>query len=305
VKYAAFLLLLSSPAFAQSGADRAAAEALFNDAIKLIEAKKHPEACPKLAESQRLDPGVGVMLYLADCWEQTGKPASAWVQFREAEDLATRQNDPKRAEIARARAAKLLPDLPRLVIRAPAGAEVKRDDALVGAAQLGVLVPIDPGSHVITARAPGKKPWTKTIEVPARKADVEVAIPPLEDEPVPVAPPPKPAAVTKIVVPPRESSGQRTAAIVVSGAGILALGAGVFFGLQARGQLDDSNAGHCREGNLCDAEGVALRDDAKGSAMISTVAFGVGAAALIGGAVLWLTAPKTRTVGVTGIRVQF
>src|ERR1700679_2098040 len=54
------LLMAASVALAAPSAradDPAAAQALFNDAKRLMSAGKYPDACPKLEESERLPPG--------------------------------------------------------------------------------------------------------------------------------------------------------------------------------------------------------------------------------------------------------
>lgn len=102
---ASVALVLGSPAMAgaQPASDEVAqAEALFKDAKKLADAGHFADACPKFSESQRLSPGIGVTMHLANCYERTGRTASAWAEFREAEKLAREREDP-RAELAQKR----------------------------------------------------------------------------------------------------------------------------------------------------------------------------------------------------------
>src|SRR5689334_20626402 len=82
-------LLWTSLAQAQtSAADKAAAEALFDEGVKLLQKGKYEEACKKLEASERVDSGIGTLLYLADCYEKLGKTASAWATFRAAASKA-------------------------------------------------------------------------------------------------------------------------------------------------------------------------------------------------------------------------
>lgn len=86
----------------------ARADALFRAAQQLRASGDYVDACPKFAETQRLVLGVGVTLYLADCYEHLGLPARAYTEFRRAERLARERHD-SRAEVAHLRAVALEP----------------------------------------------------------------------------------------------------------------------------------------------------------------------------------------------------
>jgi hypothetical protein len=307
-------MALAPAASAQNASDAAAAEALFNEAQRLATAGKYAEACPKFAESLRLDSGIGAMLYLADCWEKTGKTASAWAQFREAEQLASQQGD-KRAVAAHKRAAQLEPNLARLVIRvAPGvdvpGLDVKRDTTEVGRAQWGVPVPVDPGQHTVTATATGKKPQEVAVNVPAGTTPTTLDLVALQDEAAgPSAPAPAPASAPAPMpdTPPADEGAhpgqtQRLLGLVAGGVGVVGIGIGSYFGFDTISKNNASNtAGNCNAAtNACSQNGLDLRSAAKSSGLVSTVAFAAGAAFLAGGVVLYLTAPHADSAATVG-----
>src|SRR5258708_31530603 len=74
-----------TPAFAQPQprpqGDPVAAQALFDAAKRLVHEGRFAEACPKLEESQKLDPAIGTHYALADCYEKAGRLATAWVAY--------------------------------------------------------------------------------------------------------------------------------------------------------------------------------------------------------------------------------
>ena len=72
----AVALSSASPASAQ-GHDPVAAEAAFAEARALMQKGRFDEACPKLEASLSLDPALGTLLNLGDCYEKVGKTASA------------------------------------------------------------------------------------------------------------------------------------------------------------------------------------------------------------------------------------
>ncbi|MEJ7729180.1 MAG: hypothetical protein WKG00_08190 [Polyangiaceae bacterium] len=169
-----------------SASDKAAAEALFDEGRQLMEARSYDAACSRFETSQRLAAGIGTLLYLGDCYEKSGRVASAWATFREASSKAAAAGQQERARIASERAGALEPKLSRLRIKlsddAP-GLEVKRNGTAVGRDIWGAPVPVDPGSYQIEVRATNKAPWSTRYDVPAQPGTIEVAVPALVDAP--------------------------------------------------------------------------------------------------------------------------
>lgn len=288
-------------ALAQTGeAGNAAAESLFQDGRRLMEAKRYGEACPKFLASYKLSPGIGTLLNLADCYEKNGQIASAWARFHEAIALAQRLGRPEREKTARDRAEKLEPKLLRITIVAKTpDVEVKVDDVVLDAAVLGTPIPVDPGKHTIEAKAKGKKTYTTTIEVEKGRTPV-VEIPPLEDEVVPSTPPEtKPPETPPPPPEPRkDGTTMRVLGVVVVGLGVAGAGVGTYFGLRTSSLWSDAQ-GHCRN-NECDPTGVELANDAKTSGNVSTIAFIAAGALLAGGAILYFTAPSGKVTAAIG-----
>jgi hypothetical protein len=286
-----------------SAEQRAAAQALFDDARRLMAEKKYADACPKLEESQRIDPGLGTLLNLAECQSLTGRTASAWANFLEAAYQAKAAGQSKRENTARARAAALEPKLSKMTIIAvvPAGTkvEIKRDGSVVAASLVGTPVPVDPGEHTVSASAPGKQPWESKVRVNPDGHQVTVSVPQLEDAaakpppevkpplPPPLPPPPPPQPPPEIAppsqppTPPAEvKSGKapRAAGIVLTILGAGGLGVGVAYAVIAKQKLDDSNQQGC-SGNVCSGAGFDLRNTARTDGNVAT-------GALIGGGVV-------------------
>jgi hypothetical protein len=283
------------------------ANKLFDDGMRLVKQGSYGEACPKLEEARKLANGLGVTLYLADCFENIGRTASAQSLFIQAEHLAHEKKD-AREKVARDRAARLAPLVPTLTIRLPAtaatpapeeetaGLEVTDNDTPVPKESWGKARSVDPGAHVVRASAPHKKPWS--VEVKLDKGSESVDVPALEDDaaPAPIASAPPVAEEPKPpVAPPAHAesrSPQKLLGLGAAGVGVVSLGLGAYFGLHAKSKLDESTSdGHCAD-QKCDPTGIDLHDQAQSSAVVSTIAFAVGVVAVAGGAVLYFTAPK-------------
>lgn len=292
------VLAFSSRALAQEGNNKAAAETLFDEGLKLFDKGKTADACPKFAASYKLDPASGTLLNVGRCYEKIGKTASAWSAYRELIGLAHSENNPKREATAKQLEEKIRPRLTKLTIvtagAVPAGFAVQIDHADIDNAQLGTAVPIDPGDHTVEAAAPSKLPWSRAIKL-VEGESVSVAIPPLDD--APVAPPPAvPTAPARD--PESGTSPLKIAAVGVGGLGVVGLALGGVFGALALGHASDARE-HCAKPRPCDSDGLSARDDARSKADISTIALIAGGAFLAGGVVLWLVAPKSRST--TGI----
>jgi hypothetical protein len=301
-----FSLALPVGAQSKSGGNRAAAEALFNQGRDLMTAAKFGEACPKFEASQQLDPGLGTMLNLAECYEKLGRTASAWAEYREAIPLARAAGSQARLDLATQRAQALQGRLSTLTIRASAeGAdaqlEVRRDGVALQAAELGSPIPVDPGEHVIEAVAPGKHPWSSKVQVAGDAAKVSVEIPKLQADSEPAV---APAASAPVVTtspatsaPPSDkpaSSTQRVTGLVLGGAGVVGLGFGTFFGLQASSKWSDAKEKCADYPYGCGTDASDLRASARSAGTVSTVAFVAGGALLATGVVLYLTAPSKK-----------
>lgn len=232
------------PAAAQSVTEISLAETLYRQARELSAAGNHAEACPKFAESYRLDPGTGTLLNLAACHEAEGKVATAWLEFSEALAQAKRDRRQSRITFAEEHIAVLEPKLSRLTIAlgegvTEPGLELILDGVAVGPAALGVPTPVDPGLHVVEAKAPGKLAFSAKIEIGASADQQTVTIPALEAAPSPPAPPPAPPPVVAVVPPPapatREAPRERPIPMSVYVAGgvtaALVIGAGVTGGI--------------------------------------------------------------------------
>ena len=291
----------------QPGADVAAAEALVEDGKRLMAAGKYAEACPKLVESQRLDPGGGTLLAIALCHEGEGKTATAWADYNVSRAEAKRDGRTDREQAAgnKARALEARLTKVRVVMndKTP-GVTLVRDGSSVGDAQWGTALPIDPGEHTFVAKAPGKIDWTEKVSIVGEGKTTDVVVPELGDTPNP--PPPMVPPLTNTPPPPpisqpqqseTQTSGinaQKAWAVVAGAAGVIGIGVGAGFGASAISKWHDAEDKGPK--NRCTNEGdVSLGNDAGRSADLSTVLIAVGAGALVAGVVLWITAPQKRS----------
>ena len=278
-----------------------------------MKAGHYVEACPKLEESERIDPGIGTLLYLGECYEKTGRSASAWATFREAASAAQAQGETDRARVAAARADRLQAGLSKLTLRVTpetaqlAALRVTRDNVTLANGLLGVAIPVDPGKYHIVVSAEGYQSFEADLEVSAGGDSKTLEIPALKAAP---SPPPGAAATSataapKVIttLPPRNgepgaprshANGMRTAGYVTGALGVVGLGIGSYFGVKAIAKNSDAES-YCPNGNdkRIDSRAESLTHDAKSAAVVANIAIGVGAAFAIAGVVLYLSSEST------------
>jgi hypothetical protein len=291
-------LTFVSSAHAQDAQSTAAAEALFDEARKLMTEGKVADACPKLEESERLAPAVGTLLNLGVCYEKSHRIASAWATFKEAISAARASGQSEREQLARTHAQALEGKISTLTIRMPfaveavPGVEVRRDGVVVARAAWGSAMPLDAGPHRVDVTAPGHSSWSSTVTLAAEGDKASIDIPPLtivqpKTTRKLIATAPHQASDTHV----SSGSGQRVVGLVVSGLGLAGIATGGIFGVLAKSKNDDALTNHCGGGSFCDAEGLTLTNEARTSATVSTISFAAGGVALITGTVIFFTAP--------------
>lgn len=292
------MLAFSSSVFAQATAANArAAQLLFDEAKRLADDKNYTAACPKFVQSHQLDPAGGTILHAADCHEHEHKLASAWAEYNEALSFAIKTNRADRESIARARIDALAPKLAKLHVKVPPASRALDDFGIwldgtqVAGKRLGdAPIPVDAGSHVVEARAPGHVTLTQQFVIVDGKELVVSFDDLVADPSAAVAP-----ATPKSSVARDDDRGrlQRTAGIALLGAGGVGLVLGTIFGVRALAIGDQSD--QCTlgpRGNGCPSSAVDDQNSARTSGTISSVGFVAGGLLAAGGAVLFFTAPK-------------
>jgi len=277
----ATLFVLASSRPARAG-DAAAAQDLFEQGLKLLEADDWKGACEKFRASMEAEPSGGTALNLARCHEREGESASAWAEYTRAVTLFRAARDADRAAFAEEQARRLEPTLSKLTIDvAPTpGLVIERDGVVVVEGAYGVPVAVDPGERTITAHAEGYEPWTTTVTVGTSPDVYAVTVPALEQIPDEVVAPADDGPSQGLVIAGGILSGVGGAAVVVGGI----LGGMV---LSDASTLDANCTSPSAEASRgCEGEDEGLRQSANDKALVSTVLITGGGIIAAGGIVL-------------------
>jgi hypothetical protein len=231
--------------------------------------------------------------------------ASAWSAYKRAEKLSNSlANHTKGKEIgpiASARAADTFSHLSFVTVTVAESVQdlvVKRNGVPIPSEELGAQVPLDSGSYLFEATAPGKDKWEEKVDLSQENMKVTVVIrfplakPTEANSSAPEAAPHaasleamKPAGMVSVAPQPEPTrpttaywTVNRKLAVIVASAGAVSLGVGSWLALSARA---DFKGAHCDSNNKCDSRAdLDTRTDAVHRANWATLPIGMGVAAI-------------------------
>ncbi|AUX42172.1 uncharacterized protein SOCE26_035990 [Sorangium cellulosum] len=266
------------------------ARALFQEAVALSAANNCAAALAKFQAVARVRRTPQVVFNIAECEERLGKLVSALGNYRLA--AAAAAGDPKAKDVTTnvgARIEALEERIPKLAIRRGEGAltaTILLDGFELGAPEMSAEIPVDPGTHVITARIGDREVSRETVTVAerdARTVDVVIdepsAAPPPVDTPPPVAPVEGPAPAAR----PSKVPG-----LVVLGAGIASGAVGGVFLVLRGGTLRELDT-LCGGDTRCPPSAKPTADRGRLYTGVAEAAIGLGVVGVATGILLLAT----------------
>lgn len=261
------------------------ADTLFTQGQRFLKNKQYAVACAAFEQSQKLDPAIGTQLNIALCYEQWGQPAAAYQAFLEAARIAAVAND-ERGPKALARAQELKPKLATLTLTiSNDGSPADRPDPAAvivldgkGLHKLAMRdMMLDPGSHQLEVRAPGREPVIEQFAlIIGQREEFQLDIPAasLRNENVPVA-----RSIRRLAV-----------GWALTGLGVVGAGAAGYLAVVARRDYRAEFKSNCSSAtNQCNDAGYHATRDARRRANIASLVAGGGLAFAVTGVVVLIT----------------
>ena len=265
--------LSARPAAAQDKKELSKARAQFQRAIELEQAGNYSTALEQFRDVGQVRMTPQVRFHIASCEEKLGRLVTALGGYQLAYADADGVGEDFKAEVETA-VTRLQASIPKLVIERGPGAEaaeIQLDGVALGASSVGVPVPLDPGPHSISAKAPGAVPFSQTVTIlENEQKTVDVSLTP---EPQELRAPPTVGAGGAV-----EKGNPRLVPYVIGGVGIASLiGSGVLFALR-QSTLSDLEAQCGPNHDACPSSAASDYSDLKLYNVTSQVALGVGVA---------------------------
>jgi hypothetical protein len=314
------MMVVQPSAWAQTDDDRAGARVAATEGVKAINEKRWADAADLFTRAESLVHSPVHLLYLARAQEKLGKLVKARENYNriirekygaEAPDAFRQAQSSAQQEVSGldARLAAIT-----VKLDGEKGAvTVTMDGEKVPSALVGLPLPVDPGSHTFVAAGTDLKSDPVTVSVTEGGKDtITLTVKPAPGTQAPDAAvvaagtQPAAAATTAGAAPPAAtstappgtqpssassgSSGMKIGGYVALGVGVVGVGLGTVFLLQAKSKKSDADNlcnlsnGGCPLSKKSDIE--SLDNSYKSAGTLSVVGYGVGGAALITGVIL-------------------
>jgi hypothetical protein len=263
------------------------ARALFQRGTELEQAGNWSAAVQIFREVGQVRMTPQVRFHIALCEERLGRLVAALGGFELALAEADSVGPDFRSEVE-SNVKRLRESIPRIVIERGSGADaatIELDGVELGDSSVGVEVPLDPGPHSVTAKAPGFLPLEKTVTVAENSREVvSIELEPLPKDAI-LGPDGSPAVQTHPI--------PRVVPYVLGGVGAASLiASGIFFALrqEAISDLESSCPNKTCDSNVPKLE--ERNDDMRLYHYGSLITLGSGVALLGTAVVLYAVDPR-------------
>lgn len=268
--------------------------AAFEAGRVMYEAKDYALACASFRQSYECDRAKpGRVFALALCEEELGRVSTAAGLYREYLALyeglppPRKQDHEVRARMAEEKLPALSIVIPRLTVarkRAPEGSRVTLDGNALPDGDIGRELDMDPGEHTVTLEIGGKRVIEQRVSL--KRGDKKV----VELAPVERAPPPPKAKAELPELTWDGGRARRIAGYTLVGASAAVAAVGIVTGAIAwskRSYIFE----RCPKKKCQDDESFEAVSDVQALGAVSTVGVAIGAAGLVAGGLLLVTAP--------------
>ncbi len=293
------LLVWSVESYGQASA---VAEKLFRQAVDYMKADNFSAACPLLERSYQMDPKDGTLFTLANCRDREGKLVAAMGHYRaylrgyDKMQGATRQNHTQRADTAKTQLAAIEPTVPMLKFiwetPPPPNSKIIVDGVEFRAAELDILLPLDPGTHKVVVQLPGEPDRSRTVTL-GKGGSTIIDLTPAKPAAVDATKLNAALGAGSVPVQTRKMDPAKIAGFVGVGLGAAGLVAGAITGSMAMTEKDTIDE-RCDADYVCDAVGMAAVGRFRTVGNVSTAAFITGGVFLGVGATLLIVSRPAR-----------
>jgi hypothetical protein len=272
-----------------------AARELFKKAEADEDAGKWEEALDKLKRAISVKPTPGLRFHIALCEEKLGQLVAALGDYTAADQMAREQNNKDVVDAVAEPLKTLRIRVPTLTIEVPAaqGSQVELDGKPIAQGLYGVAMPVEAGTHKVTAHAPGKRPFATQVTLHEREADTAT----VKWVDIPVEPAPNDGHETPKPVE-TKSGPVKVGAIVATAASAVLLGVGIGAYVAADGAHSDL-AAQCPLLTNCDD----LRNKVRAWDWVALGSWIGAAGVAVVAIVLWVK-PSAPSSSAAGARIE-